>query len=141
MSLSSPTPTNPLAKAPRLLSCLLCSQRKIKCDKKTPCTNCTKARRECISAASLPPRRRKKRFAEAELLARLRYYEELLRKKGVNIDDLNEKIDGLAIAEGANSSQPSAPRPQSVDKAREGWDEEHTGRLIVSGTNATHLNK
>jgi hypothetical protein len=69
--------------------CVLCQQRKIKCDRNNPCQNCTKAKVECIPASALPPRRRKKRFPEAELLARLRKYEEHLKAYGADIDAIN----------------------------------------------------
>lgn len=58
---------------------MLCQQRKVKCDRTEPCANCTKARVECISPSTLPPKKRKKRFPEAELLARLRRYEDHLK--------------------------------------------------------------
>lgn len=69
--------------------CVLCQQRKVKCDRTEPCANCTKARVECISPSTLPPKRRKKRFPEAELLARLRRYEDHLRAYGADIDAIN----------------------------------------------------
>jgi len=31
------------------LSCELCRERKVKCDKLTPCTNCTKSGAECVA--------------------------------------------------------------------------------------------
>lgn len=69
--------------------CVLCQQRKVKCDRNEPCNNCTRARVECISPSTLPPKRRKKRFPEAELLARLRKYEDHLRGYGADIDAIN----------------------------------------------------
>jgi len=77
--------------------CVLCQQRKVKCDRNDPCQNCTKARTECIPASALPPRRRKKRFAEAELLARLRKYEEHLKAYGADIDAINRE-DGPVLS-------------------------------------------
>jgi hypothetical protein len=90
--------TNNATRTPssRLLACVRCQQRKVKCDKREPCSCCIKARVECTSLASLPPRRRKKRFPEAELLARLRRYEEVLRSYGADIDAINN--DGREIA-------------------------------------------
>ena len=71
--------------------CVLCQQRKVKCDRNDPCANCVKARVECVSPTTLPPRRRKKRFPEAELLARLRKYEDHLRSYGADIDAINRE--------------------------------------------------
>jgi hypothetical protein len=35
-----------------ITSCLECRRRKLKCDKQSPCTNCTKFRRDCVFLAS-----------------------------------------------------------------------------------------
>lgn len=72
--------------------CVLCQQRKVKCDRNDPCANCVKALVECVSPSTLPPRRRKKRFPEAELLARLRKYEDHLRSYGADIDAINREV-------------------------------------------------
>ncbi|CAM1508012.1 Fc.00g048600.m01.CDS01 [Cosmosporella sp. VM-42] len=69
-------------------SCASCRRRKVKCDKKSPCTNCVKHNIACISVEANRPRPRKKRFPEAELLARLRKYEAALTKLGVDPDDI-----------------------------------------------------
>jgi hypothetical protein len=79
--------------------CVLCQQRKVKCDRNDPCQNCTKARVECISASTMPPRKRKKRFPEAELLARLRKYEEHLKAYGADIDAINRSESPVAPKE------------------------------------------
>ena len=71
--------------------CVLCQQRKVKCDRNEPCKNCTKVGVECVSAATLPPRKRKRRFPEAELLARLRIYEHHLKGYGADIDAINQE--------------------------------------------------
>ncbi|KAF4631631.1 hypothetical protein G7Y89_g6497 [Cudoniella acicularis] len=71
--------------------CLLCQQRKVKCDRNDPCANCVKSRAQCISTSTVPPKRRKKRFPEAELLARLRRYEEHLKRYGADIDAINRE--------------------------------------------------
>ena len=72
--------------------CVLCQQRKVKCDRSIPCANCNKARVDCISTTSIPPRKRKKRFSEAELLARLSRYEEHLKGYGADLKTINEGI-------------------------------------------------
>ena len=36
------TTSAPSTKAPRILACVLCQHRKIKCDRNFPCANCTK---------------------------------------------------------------------------------------------------
>lgn len=76
------------AKPKRVLACMLCHQRKIKCDRRFPCANCQKTNAQCIPAALLP-RQRRRRFPESELLDRLRRYEDLLRKHKINFEPLH----------------------------------------------------
>ncbi|KZF26349.1 hypothetical protein L228DRAFT_10495 [Xylona heveae TC161] len=87
--LVSPTPSTPgvaVVKNPKNHSCVLCQQRKVKCDRKDPCSACRKAQVECVFRPPAPPRRRKRRSPEATLLARLKRYEEMLRSYGVKLD-------------------------------------------------------
>ncbi|KAH7004098.1 hypothetical protein EDB82DRAFT_486102 [Fusarium venenatum] len=61
----------------RILSCILCQQRKKKCDKKTPCSNCTRLNAVCTPSKPATPRKRRR--PNQELLERLSRCEELLR--------------------------------------------------------------
>lgn len=72
--------------------CVLCQQRKVRCDRLYPCGNCKKASAECSSPATLPTRKRKRRFPEAELLARLRKYEHHLKGYGADIEAINREV-------------------------------------------------
>lgn len=87
----SPTTSIPSSshKPRRVLSCMLCQQRKIKCDRKYPCSNCLKSRVQCVPATQFP-RQRRKRFPERELLDRLRKYEDLLRQHNIKFEPLHK---------------------------------------------------
>ncbi|XWW95574.1 hypothetical protein V2A60_003537 [Cordyceps javanica] len=76
-------------KLTRGTSCVLCQQRKVRCDKQKPCSNCVKAGAECRVVPPQPPRRRKKRLQERDLLERLRKYEDLLRQHNIKFDALD----------------------------------------------------
>lgn len=89
--------------------CILCQSRKIKCDRTDPCSNCTRAHVECAFAPISPLHKRKKRFPEAELLARIRRYEEHLRKYGADIDAINRDI-GIAVT--SDSGVDGATKPK-----------------------------
>ncbi|KAK4454398.1 putative transcriptional regulatory protein [Podospora aff. communis PSN243] len=69
-------------------SCVLCQQRKVRCDKQKPCANCVKANVDCRVVPPQPPRRRKKKPHERDLIDRLRKYEALLSQHGVNFDPI-----------------------------------------------------
>ncbi|KAI0008829.1 hypothetical protein F4779DRAFT_641318 [Xylariaceae sp. FL0662B] len=90
-----PTPPNPdssMVKVTRGHSCVLCQQRKVRCDKNKPCSNCVKAGVECRVVPPQPPRRRKKRVPERDLVERLRKYEALLLQNGIEFDSLGPDI-------------------------------------------------
>ncbi|KAL4961319.1 putative C6 transcription factor [Aspergillus stella-maris] len=63
-----------------LRSCVTCRRRKVRCDKRNPCSNCVKANIECIfPPPGRAPRKVKRPPAEnAELLSRLRQLESIV---------------------------------------------------------------
>ncbi|EWG49984.1 hypothetical protein FVEG_09322 [Fusarium verticillioides 7600] len=79
----SPTVTNtsmdsePKKAGKRVLSCVLCQQRKKKCDRKSPCSNCIRLKTVCTPSLPAPPRKRRR--PNQDLLERLARCEELLR--------------------------------------------------------------
>lgn len=94
MTQSAPDPasgpnstTDPKLRKKRILACVLCQQRKVKCDRNFPCANCRRSGVRCLSTGSPQPRRR--RFAERELLDRVQQYEELLRRNHVDFKPLH----------------------------------------------------
>lgn len=79
-------------KLTRGTSCVLCQQRKVRCDKNKPCANCVKAGVECRVIPPQPPRRRKKRLQEKDLIDRLKKYESLLSENGVKFDAIGQDL-------------------------------------------------
>ncbi|KAL1963069.1 hypothetical protein VTN77DRAFT_8715 [Rasamsonia byssochlamydoides] len=66
-------------------ACVLCQKRKVKCDRNDPCSGCVKAQVECVFREPLPPRRRKKKSETIHVMvARLKRYEEVLKKNGID---------------------------------------------------------
>ncbi|KAF2968952.1 hypothetical protein GQX73_g4596 [Xylaria multiplex] len=87
-----PDPESSIVKVTRGHSCVLCQQRKVRCDKKKPCSNCVKAGVDCRVVPPQPPRRRKKRIPERDLVERLRKYEALLSQNGIEFESLGPDI-------------------------------------------------
>ena len=87
------TPTKSL----KHYSCALCHRRKVKCDRKDPCTYCVTHRVPCVPTTLAAPRPRKRRFPEAELLARLRRYEAALKSYGADIESIKNSEDQPAM--------------------------------------------
>ncbi|KAJ5611252.1 hypothetical protein N7510_007971 [Penicillium lagena] len=71
-------------------SCVLCQQRKVRCDQQKPCSNCVRAQVECKIVPLQPARRRKKKLHERELIERLKKCEALLAQHGVDFDSVED---------------------------------------------------
>lgn len=96
------------AKPQRVLACVLCQQRKVKCDRKFPCVNCVRAGVQCVPA-TLVPRQRRRRFAERELLERLRQYEDLLRHNNIKFEPLHRSETAELASPSEEGGQPKTP--------------------------------
>ncbi|KKA27563.1 hypothetical protein TD95_002407 [Thielaviopsis punctulata] len=91
-------------KLTRGTSCVLCQQRKVRCDKSKPCANCVKAGIECKVIPPAPPRRRKKRPQEKDLIDRIRMYESILSDNGIPFESMAPDV--LKATENTANSQP-----------------------------------
>jgi hypothetical protein len=75
----------------QLHSCAVCRQRKVKCDKLQRCSNCVKAGIECVYALpARTSRRTNGKPSEDALLHRLRRYEEIFKKHGLEFEDRDQ---------------------------------------------------
>ena len=91
---------------PSIRSCVTCRRRKVRCNKRTPCSNCVKAGIECVFPPPGRAPRKSKRPHDAELLSRLR------RLEGV-IEHLSGKKSG-AVEPLSTVSSPSQQEPGSA---------------------------
>ncbi|KAG7126791.1 hypothetical protein HYQ44_000511 [Verticillium longisporum] len=98
-------------------NCLTCRRRKVRCDRRSPCSQCAKAGLDCAFPTSgrVPTRRdgapaSSSRDRNQDLLARLNRLEGLLRHMGVQPDDPAPSDDGL-------HPQATAAEPRSDDEA------------------------
>ena len=87
-------------------SCVVCTQRKVRCDKAKPCQNCEKAGIECEVAPPPPPRRRKRKLDERELIERLAKYEKLMDRNGVEYRSAGNELE--SSEDGVNAGASSA---------------------------------
>ena len=112
----APSPSSPLSKPQRVLACVLCQQRKVKCDRKFPCKNCIKSQAQCVPAR----RRPRRRFPERALLERLRRYEDLLRQNKIPFEPLHKdspmEKDSLT-AESGYDSEDEHPETVGLDSS------------------------
>ncbi|KAE8442512.1 hypothetical protein EG329_003293 [Mollisiaceae sp. DMI_Dod_QoI] len=87
-----PTDSTSVKAPPHQISCTLCRQRKVKCDKQQRCSNCVKAGIECLYVPPARPRRHigngksPEDVSRGELIDRVRRYEALFRKHGLQFE-------------------------------------------------------
>lgn len=70
-------------------SCATCARRKVKCDKLSPCTNCSKSQSECVYRVPALSQRHRKRPADEDLLCKINEYEDLLRRNNIKFQPLD----------------------------------------------------
>lgn len=97
----------------RMLSCAFCQRRKKKCDRRFPCQHCIKAGITCVPPSELLPRPRKQRFPEAALLAKIRRYESLLQRHGIELDQEDHEGSATLKDDGHTKSSNGTP-PQTL---------------------------
>jgi hypothetical protein len=86
-------------------SCLICRQRKVKCDRNTPCNNCIKNQKQCSFIPPVRGRRKRTTPTKEGLHTKLRRYEELLKSSGVRTEpdeDANSSASGSELVSQAH---------------------------------------
>ena len=101
---STMSPTSSLPSRPTY-SCIRCSDRKVKCDRQTPCLGCVKHNVQCVYRPPPQPRTRHRRAKDHALNERLKRYEALLQQRGIDPNGLPEVPD------------PEQPRQRSGSEA------------------------
>ncbi|KAH8653930.1 putative C6 transcription factor [Tricladium varicosporioides] len=114
MSSSAPPPDVQPSKPRRVLACIRCQQKKVKCDRRFPCANCTTLHEKCIPATLTPRGPRRPRFPERELLDRVRKYEELLRRNNIAFEPLHKDSDGKHASSHTQNYNVSDEQPKAM---------------------------
>lgn len=112
-------------------SCVTCRRRKVRCDKREPCSNCVKAHNECVFPPPGRAPRKPRRPHDAELLKRLRRLESVVDSLGTQVDEdgnVHPSIEGNAnnrrsISETYDLSPQGPARKDSL--------EHRLGRLLI----------
>lgn len=97
-------------------SCVLCQQRKVKCDGKRPCSTCLRSGDECNSGVRNKPPRARQRLNRTgarvdDLLLRLKQCEDALQAHEITVDDepapapvtSSQNTQGQMIVKGGDS--------------------------------------
>jgi len=110
-------------------SCLTCRQRKVRCDRRYPCSQCVRLEKPCSFVPPVRGKRRRKKRPKEGLHARLKRYEDLLKSYGAKIeptddtaslDDASGSEQDVSITDDAashiNGSNESFPHSRLVTK-------------------------
>ncbi|KAF2232447.1 hypothetical protein EV356DRAFT_560437 [Viridothelium virens] len=117
---ASPAVANPSnsanEQATQSFACVLCSQRKIKCDRVQPCSRCVKSRAECVYRAPDPPKRRKRKEPEGdeELRGRLHDYERLLKQAGIEVKNVTGSSENRSSTWNADQVMDDLAKPKTT---------------------------
>ncbi|KAL3434570.1 hypothetical protein BDV09DRAFT_204662 [Aspergillus tetrazonus] len=87
-----------------LRSCTLCRQRKVKCDRQQPCSNCTRAKTQCVFPPGLgrAPKRPRK-AVEARLLAQLSRLESVVKSMEQQSQDATSRTESQPLSDERDS--------------------------------------
>jgi Fungal Zn(2)-Cys(6) binuclear cluster domain len=134
-------------------SCVTCRRRKVRCNKREPCSNCVKAGIECIFPGPGRAPRKSRRPPDVELLSRLRRLEGVVESLGgtdaiEKLVSANRSGDVQPIQQPSPSQAPSAtlsnvdkpdiPVKAEVQKELSKTTEE-VGRLVIDDTRSLYV--
>ncbi|KAL7917773.1 hypothetical protein ACQKWADRAFT_274172 [Trichoderma austrokoningii] len=70
-------------------SCVACARRKVKCDKLSPCTTCSKTQVACLYRDPVPSQRHRKRATQRDLLSKIQELETILHNNRIPFEALD----------------------------------------------------
>ncbi|KAH7318159.1 fungal-specific transcription factor domain-containing protein [Stachybotrys elegans] len=108
-----------MLKQPRVLACVLCQHRKIKCDRNTPCANCIKANVACTPSTPAPARKRRR--PNQDLQERLARCEELLKQYANGSAPPPEPQSPQERLPTGTASEPPISTPSSEHSVNHKW--------------------
>lgn len=123
-------------------SCLACQRMKVKCDKRRPCSRCSKRALDCVYAPPGTRHGQSRQLSKPELLARLERLEGVVK----DLEALREDRNGTASSPTVTPTSPESPRgieKQSLT-AGTGLSEQSrphkdVGRLIINDGRSRYI--
>ena len=136
----SPTSGQPSNSHLNPRSCTTCRKRKVRCDKRHPCANCTKASIECIFPGPGRAPRRSRKPPDSELLARLRRLEGVVQSLGKGAEEAAEEHNDADAADGASpisveDGEENEPKKEDAEKAHSRFIAHMTENLATKAPN------
>ncbi|KAJ4299787.1 hypothetical protein N0V90_005033 [Kalmusia sp. IMI 367209] len=129
-------------------SCVTCRRRKVKCDKKQPCSNCARAKIECVFPGPGRAPRKSRKPPDGELMERLRRLEGVVQSLNAQVEEHEQEAaerEQKRSGSSGDESQGACPYDQKdsasvvVDNSVEGL-ETRFGRLVVDQGRSRYIN-
>lgn len=125
-------------------SCLTCRQRKIKCDRRSPCSHCVKASTQC---SFIPPVRGKRKVTKPPkegLHSKLKRYEAMLKSYGAKIEPSDDENASDAEAASQADTEMAEAEGTTPHKKTSGEDftfEKSKSRLVSKDGSSRYFDK
>ncbi|KAF2653479.1 hypothetical protein K491DRAFT_602793 [Lophiostoma macrostomum CBS 122681] len=134
---------------PNPRSCVTCRKRKVKCDKKQPCSNCARAKIECIFPGPGRAPRKSRKAPDGELMDRLRKLEGVVQTLNAQVEEHEQEAADKERrgssgecpygSGGSGSSNSHRSASVAVDSSVDGL-ESRFGRLVVDQGRSRYVN-
>jgi len=116
-------------------SCVTCRRRKVRCDKKNPCSNCTKQGIECIFPGPGRAPRKARKPPDSELLSRLRRLEGVVKSLGAQVDEdggITQAPRAMSGVFGQTNGPSGRSSPEGMENSHRYSIDKHLGRLVIN---------
>ncbi|KAL8719437.1 MAG: hypothetical protein Q9225_003560 [Loekoesia sp. 1 TL-2023] len=129
----------------KVLSCTSCRQRKIKCNKATPCDPCLESAIECIYPTRRPRNSRAQRDAlkarDEELLGRIHHLESLLANRGdAAFTESNNRIPSAQLEPALDSPLSSSSVHNAGSEPGVAVDDHYSAFIKQQKSSSRHIN-
>ncbi|KAI1049175.1 hypothetical protein LB506_004658 [Fusarium annulatum] len=126
-----------------LRSCTFCRQRKVKCDRQKPCSNCIRANNNCSYPAGRGRAAKKStQTLDARLVDRLQKLENIIKQLTSQVDATANCLPSSSGTDGESVSTPGGTRnnPSGVDNsAPEASIDQQLGRLMIDDSKSYYV--
>ncbi|KAG5804534.1 hypothetical protein H9Q74_008778 [Fusarium xylarioides] len=138
--LSPSTPSDLLP----LRSCTFCRQRKVKCDRQKPCSNCLRANNDCSYPAGRGRAAKKSpRTLDTRLVDRLQKLENIIKQLTSQVDATTDALpsgSGTEVEELGSSPGGMRSNPSGVDHAApDASIDQQLGRLMIDDSKSYYV--
>lgn len=132
-------------------SCVTCRRRKVRCNKREPCSNCVKAGIDCIFPGPGRAPRKARRPPDVELLSRLRRLEGVVESLG-GTDAIEKLVSANQTSDSQAATRPSQtppitrddiPKPSRAEKVESpkvvSKTADEVGRLVIDDSRSLYV--